>query len=160
MGRWRSGATCGTFRPIVKPPVPEAQEPASPSTFKTIPMPVQAVRVVTFIPHLLSVTCRVDDSSTSIALPDRQPGGRPVIVRAVPRTGGRRSVVIAAAVIVGILATLIAAQLPRPADVVGAVAVGGVAALAVAVGYLVWAVHDRDRRLQRIERLISRDRDA
>jgi hypothetical protein len=63
--------------------------------------------------------------------------------------------VIVVALVAGVVATLVAVQLPRPVDVVGAIAVGGCVALAVIVGWLVGIVRDREGRLDRIERAIT-----
>jgi hypothetical protein len=63
--------------------------------------------------------------------------------------------VVAAAVAAAIVAGTIATFAPRPADVVGVVAVAGLAALAVIVAHLTLALRDRDRRLDRIERRIN-----
>ena len=61
----------------------------------------------------------------------------------------------ASAIISGVVATLVAIALPQPSSVVGIASFGGVAALAVVVGHLIRALHDRDERLDRIERLID-----
>ena len=63
--------------------------------------------------------------------------------------------VAVSALLSGIVATLVAIALPQPSSVVGIASFGGVAALAVIVGHLIRALHDRDERLDRIERLID-----
>jgi hypothetical protein len=64
------------------------------------------------------------------------------------------AIVIAA--VVGAACGALAYELPvPPRDAVGAIAVGGVAALFVVVGYLVGTLRDRDRRLDRIEEVIA-----
>jgi ABC-type uncharacterized transport system permease subunit len=63
--------------------------------------------------------------------------------------------VLVAAAIAGVVAALVANALPHPSDLVGAVLAGAVTALAVIVAYLVAALRDRDRRLDRIERIVS-----
>jgi len=67
--------------------------------------------------------------------------------------------VLLAAVVAGVVAGVVAALAPRPTDFVGAIAVGGVAALAVVVGYLATTLRDRDRRLERIERRLEQEAD-
>jgi predicted exporter len=69
-------------------------------------------------------------------------------------TGGI-GVLVLAALLAGIVATLVGIALPQPSSVIGIASFGMVASLAVVVATLIRAVHERDERLHRIERLID-----
>ena len=61
---------------------------------------------------------------------------------------------IAAAVVLGGGAGLVAWWLPTPSSLVGTIAVGLSVALLVVVAYLGWRVRNDEQRLARIERLL------